>query len=310
VSLPLVLAITVAPEPAPEPAPVAAPEPVPSAGAKTPPEPAPKDPPTSDTPSAPAPAEASPSVAGPPTPATAPPDSEADTDAAATPSANPDDPPEATEEAAPAKLGKPAPPPRSKQGAMGTGGQTPLPAAPAPEDPASIRATPWRGRFELDFQVGAGGPIGGRRPGVGTVVSAFGAVGFAARLHPMVALGVGATTYIHDSGQRTLVGVDGSDVVEQGLGRVTLFDVPALRVFWPAAKRIEPYGLVATSLGIRREPLTGRGSFAVGVRAAGGVDFWLGSSFTLGAELGYRALFIERSAGHAMQGGLRFALHW
>lgn len=201
--------------------------------------------------------------------------------------------------------------PGTSTAAVGTGGQTPLPPAPAGVDPASLRETPWRGRFSLAFDLGVIGSVGGRRPGRGTVVSAYGGFGFAARVHRLVTVGAAFHTFLHDTETATVTDpATGEAAAERGFGRVTLVDLALVRVAWPLANRIEPYAQAGGGLGLRREGVTGEAAFAGTVRAGIGTDFWLGPTFALGLDFGYRTILVQKTAGHALMGGARFAIHW
>jgi hypothetical protein len=207
-------------------------------------------------------------------------------------------------------LAEPGPDAVPETGAIGGQGLSPLPEAPAPVDPASIARGPWRGRWLLDISLGVSVPLGGSPPGAGGVVSGQGGAAFGARLHPIVAVGTGLATFVHDAATRDVVDDDGQVVRAVGLGRVTAFEAGFVRLYVPRPRRIEPRFDVALLLGPYRPPFGGPRRLAAGLRAGAGVDFWLGPTFTLALEASYRLLAIERNVGHGLQTTLGMGIHW
>ncbi len=200
------------------------------------------------------------------------------------------------------------PPPAAPGTAEGSFGGPPLPPAPAPA-PAPGQPRPWRGRLWFDLGLGAVLPAGGQRPGRGRVFSGAADFGFGVRVLPWLGLSTGLSTYVHEVGVDTFLTVDGDLVDEIDLGRLTVFELLGVRGMLPRWKRIEPWAEVNAGVGPYREPFARRATAAGSGRVRLGLDAWLGTTFTLGLDVGYRWTVIEGTTGHAIQPMLRLGLH-
>lgn len=223
-------------------------------------------------------------------------------------------PSEPVDDATPAPAvapGDPAPaPPDGAPRATGGWGHVPLPDPPAAQPQAKTERGPFRGRFWLEVSLGLIGPVGGRRPAAGTVLTAVGGGAFGWRLHRHVGLYTALSSYLHDAETVTFVDEVGNEFDERAFGRITMFDLAVLRVALPATARVEPRIDVGGGIGARRRPFDS-GAQAVGsIRSGVGVDFWLGPTFTLGASLVHRLTLLNDAAGHALFGTADLGVHW
>ncbi|MCR9166246.1 MAG: hypothetical protein ACE37F_26650 [Nannocystaceae bacterium] len=186
----------------------------------------------------------------------------------------------------------------------------PLPQAPARVDPGTLERHAWRGTGFFQIHVGAMVPLGGQRPGAGTVASAGGGVQLGWRVHPVFALGVGLTTFLHDHDETLATDSAGNTVEVRDFGRMTLFDPAFVRFFVPTRRRIEPRFDVGVLLGSYRPPLAGSPRLAGGVRAGAGLDVWIGPSFSLDFGVDPRLIIVDGRAGVSLQAGMGATVHW
>lgn len=242
-------------------------------------------------------------------PATAPPPSPAPA-ASSAPSA--DDPPVPSETPAPEAV------PQDEAVADASGTEDdgkalhgePLPEAPARVDPGTLDRHAWRGIGFFQIHVGAIVPLGGSRPAAGTVASAGGGVQLGWRVRPILALGVGLTTFLHDHAETLATDSVGNTVEVRDFGRMTLFDPVFVRFFVPTKRRIEPRFDVGALLGTYRPPIEGSPQLVGGIRAGAGLDVWIGPSFSLDFGVDPRLLIVDGRAGVSLQAGMGASVHW
>jgi hypothetical protein len=131
------------------------------------------------------------------------------------------------------------------------------------------------------------------------------------RLHPLVGLHGGFTTFAHDRGTVTVFDeARGEDVEVAEFGRMTLVDLAIVRAFIPTPGRIQPYFDVGGFVGAYRAPFSDGPRATGGGRFGVGVDFWLGPTFTLSVAFDERLIAVGRNVGHTLQTGLAAGLHW
>ncbi len=186
----------------------------------------------------------------------------------------------------------------------------PLPPAPARMDPSTLDRSAWRGRGFFQIHIGAMVPVGGERPGAGTVATAGGGVQLGWRAHPVFAIGVGLTTFVHDAQTTLATDSTGATVEVRDFGRLTLYDPVFLRLFIPTKRRIEPRFDVAPLLGTYRGPFGGPLQLAAGARVGAGLDVWIGPSFSLDFGVDPRLIIIDGTAGVTLQAGAGATVHW
>lgn len=222
------------------------------------------------------------------------------------PAAAEDRPEDMPEDAPPEDAPSEAAPPEDAPSLQGQ----PLPEAPPRVDPGTLDVHAWRGRGFFQIHIGAMVPLGGVRPGAGTVASAGGGVQLGWRIHPVFALGVGLTTFLHDHGEQLAVDSVGDTVKVRDFGRLTLFD-PLFARFWiPTRRRVEPRFDVGVLLGSYRPPFEGAAELAVGVRMGAGLDVWIGPSFSLDFGVDPRLIIVDGRAGVTLQAGMGATVHW
>lgn len=243
---------------------------------------------------------AEPTAAPPPSPAP-----EAATDAAAE---GTKPPPEPEPTAATVEDAPPESQPAPEEGKALQG--QPLPEAPPRIDPGTLDRHAWRGTGFFQIHVGAIVPLGGRRPGAGTVASAGGGVQLGWRVRPILALGVGLTTFLHDHAETLATDSVGNTVEVRDFGRMTVFDPLFVRFFVPTKRRIEPRFDVGALLGTYRPPIEGSPQLAGGIRAGAGLDVWIGPSFSLDFGVDPRLLIVDGRAGVSLQAGMGATVHW
>lgn len=186
----------------------------------------------------------------------------------------------------------------------------PLPDAPPRVDPGTLDPHAWRGRGFFQIHIGAIVPLGGSRPGAGTVASAGGGVQVGWRIRPVFGLGVGVTTFLHDHAEQLAVDSVGDTVKVRDFGRLTLFD-PLFARFWiPTRRRVEPRFDAGVLLGSYRPPFEGGAKLAAGARVGAGVDVWIGPSFSLDFGVDPRLIVIDGRAGVTLQAGMGATVHW
>lgn len=186
----------------------------------------------------------------------------------------------------------------------------PLPEAPPRIDPGTLDRHAWRGTGFFQIHVGAIVPLGGRRPGAGTVASAGGGVQLGWRVRPILALGVGLTTFLHDHAETLATDSVGNTVEVRDFGRMTVFDPLFVRFFVPTKRRIEPRFDVGALLGTYRPPIEGSPQLVGGIRAGAGLDVWIGPSFSLDFGVDPRLLVVDGRAGVSLQAGMGATVHW
>ncbi len=92
-------------------------------------------------------------------------------------------------------------------------------------------------------------------------------------------------------------------------GRLTLVDLAVVRLWWPTARRVQPFLDVGGFVGGYRSP--GSDSNAVGGGRFGlGFDAWLGPTFSLNFGIDERLIAIRNTIGHTLQFGFGATLHW
>jgi len=185
----------------------------------------------------------------------------------------------------------------------------PLPPAPPRVPPADLRTHAWRGQGFFQIHLAAMVPLGGVRPGRGTVVSAGGGLQLGWRAHPVLAAGVGLTTFLHDTGESVAVDSEGETVEVRDFGRLSLFD-PFVRFFVPTRGRVEPRFDVGVLLGTYRAPFSESPKFAAGARVGAGIDVWIGPGFSLDFGVDPRLIVIDGAAGVTLQAGMGATVHW
>lgn len=186
----------------------------------------------------------------------------------------------------------------------------PLPEAPPRVDPGTLDRHAWRGIGFFQIHVGAIVPLGGRRPGAGTVTAAGGGVQLGWRIRPVVALGVGLTTFLHDHAETLATDSGGNTVEVRDFGRMTLFEPLFARFFVPTKRRVEPRFDVGALLGTYRPPIEGSPQLAGGIRVGAGLDVWIGPSFSLDFGVDPRLLLVDGRAGVTLQAGMGATVHW
>lgn len=187
--------------------------------------------------------------------------------------------------------------------------QQPLPEAPARLDVADLPSHPWRGQGFFQIHLVAMVPLGGARPGRGTIASAGGGLQVGWRARPFLAAGVGLTTFLHDTAETSATDSAGEPVEVQDFGRLSLFD-PFVRFFVPTRGRVEPRVDVGALLGTYRAPFSASPQFAGGVRVGAGIDVWLGPGFSLDFGVDPRLIVVEGAAGITLQAGMGATVHW
>ncbi|MEM7160161.1 MAG: hypothetical protein AAF799_45405 [Myxococcota bacterium] len=213
---------------------------------------------------------------------------------------------------APLPPGPATPPPDATalEEARGGGGYTPLPPPPAAEDPSTITPeTPWRGRGWLGLGLGVSIPVGGQAPARGGVVAVVGELTLGWRILPFLALHTSVSSFAHDAGQRTVT-VEGQDIDEVAVGRVTAFDLATARFFLPRPGRFEPWAEIGGGVGVRRGPFADTREAAGLARFGVGADLWLAPTFTAGASAAYRLMVLDNTVGHGLRVGLDLGIHW
>lgn len=205
----------------------------------------------------------------------------------------------------------PAPEPGAEAAADGPsiGDQQPLPEAPARADVAGLPSHAWRGQGFFQIHLGAMVPIGGARPGRGTIASAGGGLQVGWRARPFLAAGVGLTTFLHDTAETSVTDSAGEMVEIQDFGRLSLFD-PFVRFFVPTRGRVEPRFDVGALLGTYRAPFSESPQFAGGARIGAGIDVWIGPGFSLDFGVDPRLIVLEGAAGITLQAGMGATVHW
>ncbi|MEM9461599.1 MAG: hypothetical protein AAGF11_45970 [Myxococcota bacterium] len=222
------------------------------------------------------------------------------------------DDPDGGTETTPASLPPvaPAAPASTEPRANGGAYDAPLPPAPAPKDPAGLTDDPWRGRFWLGIALHLSIPVGGTRPGAGTVVAPVPEVAFGWRVRPWLGLQTSLSNFSHDAAITQELDAEGREIQEVFYGRITAFDLLTARFYWPRPRRVEPWAEVGAGVGVRRSPLDAPLEAAGLVRVGMGVDFWLAPTFSLRPEVGYRLNIIDKTVGHGLRAGLSLGVHW
>ncbi|WP_052555705.1 hypothetical protein [Enhygromyxa salina] len=191
--------------------------------------------------------------------------------------------------------------------AVGSSGVAPLPPAPPPVSPSTIRHDSWRGVGWLAVRLHVMGPLAGDTPGRPTVIALGGGAEGGWRIRQWVAVGTGFSRQPHESYRDQLV--NPSQVVKRN-GYMSAWDLAFVRLYAPVRGRIDPFIDLGGGLGFF-EPARNR-PILVGatVRASAGFEAWVSRNVTLGLFGVYRANFMDESIGHAWQAGLNLGLHW
>ncbi len=188
-------------------------------------------------------------------------------------------------------------------------GQDPLPEAPPRVAGSTLEAHAWRGQGFFQIHLAAMVPLAGARPGRGTVASAGGGLQLGWRPGPRLAVGVGLTTFLHDTGESLAVDSEGESVEVRDFGRLSLFD-PFVRIFIPRQGRVEPRFDAGALLGTYRAPFSESPQFATGARIGAGIDVWIGPGFSLDFGVDPRLIVIDGTAGITLQAGMGATVHW
>ncbi|WP_181233171.1 hypothetical protein [Enhygromyxa salina] len=222
----------------------------------------------------------------------------------AAPAPEPDTPGQAAAPSTP-----PNPHARPSEGvyAVGSSGVAPLPPAPPPVSPTTIRRDSWRGVGWLAVRLHVTGPIMGDTPGRPTVISLGGGAEGGWRIRQWVGMGTGFSRQPHETYRDRVF--DGSQVVNRS-GYMSAWDVAFVRLYAPVRGRVDPYIDVGGGLAFF-EPARDRATLVGGtVRASAGFDAWVARNVTLGVFGIYRANFMDETIGHVWQAGLDLGLHW
>ncbi|MGH1343280.1 MAG: hypothetical protein ACRBN8_17100 [Nannocystales bacterium] len=187
--------------------------------------------------------------------------------------------------------------------------EAPLPDAPVGVAASELETHAWRGQGFFQIHIAAMVPVAGARPARGTIASAGGGVQLGWRARPVLAAGVGLTTFLHDTGESLAVDSTGETVEVQDFGRLSLFD-PFVRFFVPRRGRVEPRFDVGVLLGAYRAPFSESPDFAAGARLGAGIDVWVGPAFSLDFGVDPRILVIDGAAGVTLQAGMGATVHW
>jgi hypothetical protein len=191
--------------------------------------------------------------------------------------------------------------------AVGSSGVAPLPPAPPPVDPSTIRRDGWRGVGWLSLRLLVSGPIYGTAPGRPTVVALGGGAEAGWRIRQWIGLGTGFSRQPHELYRQD---VPEAPAVFNRRGYMTAWDVLFVRMYAPVPGRVEPFIDVGGGLAFY-DPARDRGSLAGGtVRASFGFDAWITRSLTLGVAGIYRVNFVDETVGHAWQAVAELGVHW
>ncbi len=185
----------------------------------------------------------------------------------------------------------------------------PLPEAPPRVDPSRLDTHAWRGQGFFQIHLAALVPVGGTRPGRGTIASAGGGLQVGWRARPFLAAGVGLTTFLHDTGDSLATDAAGETVTVRDFGRMSLLD-PFVRFFVPTRRKVEPRFDVGALLGTYRAPFSDQPQFATGARVGAGIDVWIGPGFSLDFGVDPRLIVIDGAAGVTLQAGMGATVHW
>jgi hypothetical protein len=214
---------------------------------------------------------------------------------------------------APAPESPPAHPPdpraRPSEGvyAVGSSGVAPLPPAPPPVDPSTIRRDGWRGVGWLALRVLASGPVYGDAPGRPTVIALGGGAEGGWRIRQWIGLGMGFSRQPHELYRQD---VPDAPAVFNRRGYMTAWDAAFVRLYAPVRGRIDPFIDVGGGLALF-DPARQRRSIAGGtVRASFGFDAWITRQLTLGVAGIYRVNFVDETVGHAWQAAIDLGVHW
>ncbi len=187
--------------------------------------------------------------------------------------------------------------------------QEPLPEAPPRVSTNDLERHAWRGQGFFQIHLAAMVPVGGTRPGRGTVASAGGGLQLGWRALPYLAAGVGLTTFLHDAGERLATDSAGETVEVRDFGRLSLFD-PFVRFFVPTRRRVEPRFDAGALFGTYRAPFSDSAQFATGARIGAGIDVWISPSFSLDFGVDPRLLVLDGTVGFTLQAGMGATVHW
>lgn len=204
---------------------------------------------------------------------------------------------------------EPSPTP-SQPRAIGGVAYTPLPEAPPPEDPATVRSGPWRGRWWFGISLGATIPLGGTQPAAARTAAAVGGVSAGYRPLPFLGVYTAVTSAAHDRETQMVVLDDGTMGEELDFGRLTMLDLATVRLYLPRPRRWEPWVDVGGGVGLYRAPFTNSRRAMGLARAAVGMDIWLATRLTLGIHTAYRLTTIDGGVGHGLRTAVDFSVHW
>lgn len=191
--------------------------------------------------------------------------------------------------------------------AVGSSGVAPLPPAPAPVSPSTIRRGSWRGVGWLSVRLHVTGPIAGDSPGRPTVISIGGGAEGGWRIRQWVALGTSFSRQPHENYRDRLV--DPPAVISRN-GYMTAWDLAFVRLYAPVRGRVDPFIDVGGGLAFF-DPARDRATMVGGtVRASAGFEAWVTRNVTLGLNGIYRANFMDETIAHVWQAGLDLGVHW
>jgi hypothetical protein len=217
------------------------------------------------------------------------------------------------EPVAPVVVSPPAQPPdphaRPSEGvyAVGSSAVAPLPPAPPPVDPSTIRRDGWRGVGWLSLRVLASGPIYGDAPGRPTVIALGGGAEGGWRIRQWIGIGSGFSRQPHELYRQD---VPDAPAVLTRRGYMTAWDIAFVRLYAPVPGRIDPFIDVGGGLAFF-DPARDRASLVGGtVRGSVGFDAWITRQLTLGLAGIYRVNFVDETVGHAWQAVIDLAVHW
>lgn len=210
--------------------------------------------------------------------------------------------------AAPRPAAAPAKPSAAASGARPSAPR-PLPAPPPAADVGDIEADSWRGKGYFAASLTLGGPLGGSYPAAGNVVAFGGGVEAGFRLHPMVALGFGVQAAPH-AVVETYLEFENDLLLLQARPTLVTWDFLVGRLYWPTAGKFQPF-LVASG-GIASFELFPVEAERIGghVRSGLGFERWISPTVGLEASLDYRAVFLQQTVGHQLQGRFAVVVHW
>jgi hypothetical protein len=191
--------------------------------------------------------------------------------------------------------------------AIGSSGVAPLPPAPPPVSPSTIRRDSWRGVGWLSVRLHVAGPIAGDTPGRPTVISIGGGAEGGWRIRQWVALGMGFSRQPHESYRAQLL--DQSGLTNRN-GYMTAWDLAFLRLYAPVRGRVDPFIEVGGGLAFFDTARNRATRLGATVRTSVGFEAWVTRSVTLGVSGIYRANFLDETIGHVWQAGLDLGVHW